>query len=90
MTAFGFTYPGTGRWTGRVCWASHRYQPPTEPGGVGWWVGTNCAHPETDGQPLTPGWHEEFERQQHFHCHDPAHPGYYCKYCREAGWVGER
>jgi hypothetical protein len=90
MGAVGFVYRGSGRWTGAVCWAYHWYEPPSTPGGVGIWVGPRCWHPETDVQPLTPNWWEEFERQQHFHCHDPVHPDYRCIYCRKAGWFEGR
>jgi hypothetical protein len=66
---FGYKHKKSQIWTGEVCWDDHHYQPPAEPGGVGLWVGRQCAHPETDGDIFEDhlAWWEEFVWWQHDH-----------------------
>lgn len=57
---FGYTYCGSGRLTGQYCPAPHTWEPPSEPGQVGAWVGRDgCAHNETDGREYGDGWDQD-------------------------------
>jgi len=85
---FAFTHQGSGRFTGQTCDADHHYHPEVTPGGVGFWVGPNCIHLETEGIIVD---EDEFARLYVWDLHDffhtPSRPESWCQHCRKAGWV---
>jgi hypothetical protein len=83
---FAFTHQGSGRFTGQTCDAEHRYE--DTPGGLGFWVGPNCCHLETEGRVVE---EEEFAKEYVWDLHDffhtPSRSEQWCPHCRQAGWV---